>query len=605
MTPQQAFRKAMADEGILGTPLEKIALKTAGFESGWDANAVSNRGARGLMQVMPATFSEIADEGWDINDPYANARAGIRYLKQGWDKSGGDAALTGAYYYGGPGGMQAAMNGEARYDPVNPDYPSTLEYGQRLANAVGQGQKPMNTNFPNALGMMGASAPEIKRQLEGMVPDPEVSPELIQGITKKRQKSMSMLPLALGALLSGDKQIQALGSNLYQRGMDARKLMAVGDEGYINPTDGTFLRSPVGEERRNLALAQAAIGSQDNRLKVLSNYGLQQQLMQMENMFKAAGLEQKWASFINSPDGQRAIKEGRLPNPTEIANTPDLGTDTSVASPSLAMGAQSTSQQPTSAEPTAAPQQTTPNRTEAPAAVTPAEYKQNLESEIKEMEIMDREQWNKANQERIARTGSSPYVNYEDYVKNARLYKEAAEKKLAELSADVAALDENMLRFDEFVRINKDYGTGGLWPAIFGENPLFYGDEGDRLISLSSEMKSSAVPQGQGAVSDAERRLFGASVPNMEYDFKTNEAIRDMMALRRQFKRSYLAALREYASKNMGDLKGASEEIAKRLEQEFLKTAGPRYEQLRKLMPPGAFGEAPAPASEANRFKVK
>ena len=604
MTPQQAFRKAMADEGVLGTPLEQIALKTAGFESGWDADAVSNRGARGLMQVMPATFSEIADEGWDINDPYANARAGIRYLKQGWDKSGGDPALTGAYYYGGPGGMQAAMNGEARYDPVNPNFPSTIEYGQRLANAVGQGQKPMNTNFPNALGTMSASAPEIKRQLEGMVPDPEVSPELIQGITKKRQKSMSMLPLALGALLSGDKQIQALGSNLYQRGMDARELMAIGDEGYINPTEGTFLRSPVGEERRNLALAQAAIGSQDNRLKVLSNYGLQQQLMQMENMFKAAGLEQKWASFINSPDGQRAIKEGRLPNPTEIANSQPSDNVATPNMPAQDMGVPSPQALADNAPMAPAPQNGRP-QTQAPAAVTPAEYKQNLESEIKEMQIMGRQEWNKANQERIARTGSSPYVNYEDYEKNARLYKEAAEKKLAELSADVSALDENMLRFDEFVRINKDYGTGGLWPAVFGENPLFYGDEGDRLISLSSEMKSSAVPQGQGAVSDAERRLFGASVPNMEYDYKTNEAIRDMMALRRQFKRAYLSAMREYASSNMGDLKGASEEIAKRLEQEFLKSAGPRYEQLRKLLPPGAFGEAPAAASEANRFKVK
>jgi soluble lytic murein transglycosylase-like protein len=49
-------------------------------ESGFDPAAVSVAGARGLMQVMPATAREMGVMG-DLHDPAANVRAGAAYLQ--------------------------------------------------------------------------------------------------------------------------------------------------------------------------------------------------------------------------------------------------------------------------------------------------------------------------------------------------------------------------------------------------------------------------------------------------------------------------------------------------------------------------------------------
>lgn len=103
-------------------------------ESGSGKNSrTSNAGAVGGMQIKPDTFNSVADDGWDINHPVDNARAGIRYLKTMWDKSGGNPQLAAAGYYGGEGGLDKARRGVAVSDPRNPNAPTTLEYGDQVA----------------------------------------------------------------------------------------------------------------------------------------------------------------------------------------------------------------------------------------------------------------------------------------------------------------------------------------------------------------------------------------------------------------------------------------------------------------------------------------
>jgi len=62
-------------------PLFVLALIEV--ESGFDAEAVSRRGARGLMQLKPATFQREVErhrlDSADPADPVLNVRAGIRY----------------------------------------------------------------------------------------------------------------------------------------------------------------------------------------------------------------------------------------------------------------------------------------------------------------------------------------------------------------------------------------------------------------------------------------------------------------------------------------------------------------------------------------------
>jgi hypothetical protein len=68
----------------------------------------------------------------DINNPFDNMRAGIRYARQGLAAAGGNTDLAGAYYYGGPNGLAKAKQGIAVSDPKNPKAPDTLQYAKEV-----------------------------------------------------------------------------------------------------------------------------------------------------------------------------------------------------------------------------------------------------------------------------------------------------------------------------------------------------------------------------------------------------------------------------------------------------------------------------------------
>jgi SLT domain-containing protein len=143
---QNPFEKALADEGLVGTPLEPLARSIYMQESSSGQNTkTSNAGAVGGMQILPGTFKEVLPGG-DINNPYDNSRAGLRYIKQMYNQSGGDLNLTAVGYYGGPGGMQKAKQGVAVSDPRNPNAPTTLEYAKQV---LARTNKPNQPNKPN------------------------------------------------------------------------------------------------------------------------------------------------------------------------------------------------------------------------------------------------------------------------------------------------------------------------------------------------------------------------------------------------------------------------------------------------------------------------
>lgn len=139
------FEEALAAEGITGQ-LADVARSIYKQESSSGKNTkTSNAGAVGGMQILPGTFASVADKGWDINDPFLNARAGIRYLKQLDKQAGGDPVLTAAGYYGGPGGLEKARRGIAVSDPRNPKAPNTLQYGQQVAARLPGGKAKAET----------------------------------------------------------------------------------------------------------------------------------------------------------------------------------------------------------------------------------------------------------------------------------------------------------------------------------------------------------------------------------------------------------------------------------------------------------------------------
>jgi hypothetical protein len=92
-------------------------------ESGYEAHAVSRKGALGLMQLMPATARRLGVR--DPFDPAQNIQAGARYLRELLTQFRGDLALALAAYNAGEA---AVMRAGYRVPP----YAETLAYVPRV-----------------------------------------------------------------------------------------------------------------------------------------------------------------------------------------------------------------------------------------------------------------------------------------------------------------------------------------------------------------------------------------------------------------------------------------------------------------------------------------
>jgi hypothetical protein len=134
-TPQgnPVIDQALAAEGVTGRAADFVKSMFQQESSSGGNTKTSNAGAVGIGPILPSTFKSVASPGMDINNPLDNARASIRYALQGLKAANGDPQLAGAYYYGGPGGLQKAQAGVAVSDPRNPNAPNTLQYGQQVA----------------------------------------------------------------------------------------------------------------------------------------------------------------------------------------------------------------------------------------------------------------------------------------------------------------------------------------------------------------------------------------------------------------------------------------------------------------------------------------
>jgi len=91
-------------------------------ESGFNASAVSAKGAQGVMQLMPGVASE-----YGVSNPFASdqsIKAGARYLGDLLRRYRGDLTLAAAAYNAGIGAV-------AQYRGV-PPYPETQEYVEKV-----------------------------------------------------------------------------------------------------------------------------------------------------------------------------------------------------------------------------------------------------------------------------------------------------------------------------------------------------------------------------------------------------------------------------------------------------------------------------------------
>ena len=104
-------------------------------ESNYNPNAVSNKGAVGLMQVMPDTGRRYGVREKELKEPQKNIRAGVQYLAELIEMFEGDLRLALA-------GYNAGENVVLRYGRKVPPYAETQAYVPRVLRVYDQLRLP-------------------------------------------------------------------------------------------------------------------------------------------------------------------------------------------------------------------------------------------------------------------------------------------------------------------------------------------------------------------------------------------------------------------------------------------------------------------------------
>jgi soluble lytic murein transglycosylase-like protein len=132
---ESASSRGALDSRPFAVLIETVALKhgvdpalvhaVIETESNYRPTATSRVGARGLMQVMPATARELGvASARMLFDPEQNVEAGVKYLKVLLERFDGDLPTVLAAYNAGPGAV-------SKYDGV-PPYPETRNYVRKV-----------------------------------------------------------------------------------------------------------------------------------------------------------------------------------------------------------------------------------------------------------------------------------------------------------------------------------------------------------------------------------------------------------------------------------------------------------------------------------------
>ena len=122
-----AYSQEIAEAAARYAVPERLIWAVIRVESGFDHRAVSRKGARGLMQLMPETAAILGVR--DSFNPRENIHAGARHLRALMERFGYDLPLAIAAYNAGEKPVLAFRG--------IPPYPETREYVARVLRLYG------------------------------------------------------------------------------------------------------------------------------------------------------------------------------------------------------------------------------------------------------------------------------------------------------------------------------------------------------------------------------------------------------------------------------------------------------------------------------------
>lgn len=138
---RKRYQPLISEAAHLYSVDEHLLHSVIAVESGYNAKAVSKKGAVGLMQLMPATAKRFGAR--DIYDPAQNIHAGAKYLRHLLQQFNNDLRLVLAAYNAGE---QAVV----RYGNRVPPFAETRLYVPKVLALYGRSRGATGTLTPVA-----------------------------------------------------------------------------------------------------------------------------------------------------------------------------------------------------------------------------------------------------------------------------------------------------------------------------------------------------------------------------------------------------------------------------------------------------------------------
>ena len=197
LTPEQAnIASQIADEARAQGVDPELALAVGWVENHFKPKGISNKGAIGPMQVMPANAKGLNMEPADLHDPQKNIQAGVTILRQNLNSFGNTRAALAAYN----GRAELAKSYLEKGEDFNVLRPETRDYLEKIdalrntdqSGLLASADNPKTKQFdfgelPAGAKEVGPSAPAPAQQEKPVPFFGEIDPNKAMELATKKE----------------------------------------------------------------------------------------------------------------------------------------------------------------------------------------------------------------------------------------------------------------------------------------------------------------------------------------------------------------------------------------------------------------------------------